>query len=159
VTLPAVVFSFPAISAAASVVRLARCRTSLATTANRGDLALRGNSDVGDEAGNIRAGTNNQGLTDLAFTAADLRVLQLFRNGDADLLKGSQRFLRGTRRFFCTGRDLSARALEFLGGGCCLSNARSQLSGGGRNALGGLLLFGERSRLFALRFRFAGGDN
>ena len=95
-------------------------------------------------------------MADLALAAADVGILQLLGDGDAHLLERGQGLLRRARGLFGAGGDLIAGAFQFLGGRRCLGYAGGQLSSGRGNAFGGLLLFGERSGLLALRFGLAG---
>ena len=134
-------------------------RLQLRDHANGSGLPLCGYADISDEPSDIGAGTNNQRLAGFPFGAADIRVLHLTGNGYAHLLECGKRFLSGTGGLFGAGCNLIAGSLQLFGCGRRLGDTRSQLSRCRSDSLGGLLLFGERPRLFALRLRLADGDS
>ena len=125
--------------------------------AHRSRLALRGHSDICDQAGHVTAGPSDQRLADLALAAAEIGILQLLGDGDTYLLECGQRLLRCARGLFGACGNLIAGALQFLGGRRRLGDTGGQLSSGCGDSFGSLLLFGECPGLLALRFRLAGG--
>ena len=122
---------------------------------HRSSLALRGHAHIGDQAGHVAAGPDDQRLNHFALAAAEFGTLQLLGDGDAHLLESGQGLLRRARRLFGACGDLIAGAFQFFGRARCLGDPGGQLPRRRRNAFGRLLLFSERPGLLALRFRLA----
>jgi hypothetical protein len=113
-------------------------------------LTLGGHTDIADESGDIVTDLEDERLRHLDLGLRILGTVELAPERDIDLLEGGERFLRRARGLLGAGGDLIGRAFQFLGGGSRFVDAGGQLRRRRGDALGGLLLLGERARPLAL---------
>ena len=118
---------------------------------DRAFLPLGGAADGLDGIGDLPCDVGDHGLQRLGLGDRDIGILLRLEDQCRRVIDRLQRLLAGARRFFRAGRDLVGRLAHLNGGGGGLGDAAGELRRGGGDALGRLLLAGERPRLALLR--------